>query len=186
MKNKYYRRSRIEQKTFGQLLLNFAKDRTASRTAYLTKLSVRSVNSIYLKLRQRIAFESDNNWDEIKNSHSDSIKISRRPILRPCQQQGQKILVLLLSQYENQVHLDVVPDARKTKPQALNYQKPIAISAQDKKAEQLWHYLDRRLTIFRGVHEKTFPMHVKETAFRFNHQGDLYHKLLEVLEENPL
>ena len=156
MKNKYYSRSRIEQKNFEKLLSSFSQDKTAIATANATKLSVRAVNPIYLKLRQRVAFELDKKWDEIKDRHSDGIKISRRPFLRPCKQQGQKILVLVLSQYQDQVHLDVVPDARKTKQHRLNYQKPIAVSAQDKLADELWKYLYIRLTIFRGYLKKLF------------------------------
>jgi transposase len=54
-KNRYYRRSRISEKKFRQLLRCFAMDFTATDTATLTGLSVRSVNSIYLKLRSQIA-----------------------------------------------------------------------------------------------------------------------------------
>lgn len=55
VKNRYYRRSRISEKKFRQLLRCFAMDFTATDTATLTGISVRSVNSIYLKLRSRIA-----------------------------------------------------------------------------------------------------------------------------------
>ena len=54
-KNRYYRRSRISEKVFRRLIRVFAMDLTATDAAKLTGLSVRSVNSIYLKLRQRIA-----------------------------------------------------------------------------------------------------------------------------------
>jgi transposase-like protein len=55
VKNRYYRRSRISEKKFRQLLRCFAMDFTATDAATLTDISVRSVNSIYLKIRQRIA-----------------------------------------------------------------------------------------------------------------------------------
>jgi transposase len=55
VKNRYYRRSRISEKKLRQLLRCFAMDFTATDTATLTGISVRSVNSIYLKLRRRIA-----------------------------------------------------------------------------------------------------------------------------------
>jgi transposase-like protein len=54
-KNRYYRRSRISEKKFRQLLRCFAMDLTATVTATLTGISVRSINSIYLKLRSQIA-----------------------------------------------------------------------------------------------------------------------------------
>jgi hypothetical protein len=55
VKNRYYRRSRISEKKFRQLLRCFAMDLTATVTATLASISVRSINSIYLKLRSRIA-----------------------------------------------------------------------------------------------------------------------------------
>lgn len=55
VKNRYYRHSRISEKKFRQLLRCFAMDFTATDTATLTDISVRSVNSIYLKLRRCIA-----------------------------------------------------------------------------------------------------------------------------------
>lgn len=55
VKNRYYRRSRISEKQFRQLVRYFAMDFTATDTALLTGISLRSVNSIYLRIRERIA-----------------------------------------------------------------------------------------------------------------------------------
>jgi transposase-like protein len=57
--NRYYRRSKISDTRFRHLLRLFALDLTASDTARLTGISVRSVNDIYLRLRQRIAYECE-------------------------------------------------------------------------------------------------------------------------------
>jgi transposase len=54
-KNRYYRRSRISEAKFRQLVRCFALDFTATSTAELIGISVRSVNSIYLKIRRRLA-----------------------------------------------------------------------------------------------------------------------------------
>ncbi len=55
VKNRYYCRSRISEAKFRQLIRCFALDVTATSTAELTGLSVRSVNAIYLKIRHRLA-----------------------------------------------------------------------------------------------------------------------------------
>ena len=55
IKNRYYFRSRIGEAKFRQLIRCFALDFTATSTAQLTDISIRSVNAIYLKIRQRIA-----------------------------------------------------------------------------------------------------------------------------------
>ena len=54
-KNRYYRRSRIAEKKLRQLIRCFVMDFTATDTAEMTGVSVRSVNNIYLKLRARLA-----------------------------------------------------------------------------------------------------------------------------------
>lgn len=54
-KNRYYSRSKITEAKFRQLVRCFALDFTASSTAELTGISVRSMNTVYLKIRQRLA-----------------------------------------------------------------------------------------------------------------------------------
>ena len=60
MSNRYYRRSKISDTHFRTLLRLFSLDLTASDTARLTGISVRSVNDIYLRLRERLASECEN------------------------------------------------------------------------------------------------------------------------------
>lgn len=55
IKNRYYCRSKITEAKFRQLIRCFALDLTASNTAELIGISVRSTNSIFLKIRHRIA-----------------------------------------------------------------------------------------------------------------------------------
>ena len=57
LKNKYPKFSKITEPKFRLILRLFALDLTASDTAKLTVVSIRSVNSLYLKLRQRLADE---------------------------------------------------------------------------------------------------------------------------------
>lgn len=55
IKNRYHKRSRIGEPKFRRLIRYFAMDFTANDTAQLTGISLRSVNTIYLKLRRQIA-----------------------------------------------------------------------------------------------------------------------------------
>ena len=57
--NKYYSRSRISERRFRSLVRCFGEDLTATQTARLTGLSIRSVNSIFLKIRRRLAEECE-------------------------------------------------------------------------------------------------------------------------------
>lgn len=57
--NRYYRWSKIRGRNFRQLVYHFALNLTASDAAHLTKLSRRSVTSIFLKIRERISEECE-------------------------------------------------------------------------------------------------------------------------------
>ena len=52
--NRYYTHAKISEAKFRYFLRLFALDLTASNTARLTGLSVRSVNALYLRLRCRL------------------------------------------------------------------------------------------------------------------------------------
>jgi len=53
--------------------------------------------------------------------------------------------------------------------------------------ESFWAYAKLRLAKLKGIPAKTFPLHLKETEFRFNHRQDnLYRTLLRMFRENPL
>ena len=53
--------------------------------------------------------------------------------------------------------------------------------------ESFWSFAKRRLAQFNGLPRHTFPLHLKETEFRFNHRHDnLYLVLLKLLRIQPL
>ncbi len=54
-KNKYQKFSKISEQKFREIIRCFALDLTASDTAKMTGISVRSINPIFLKIRHRIA-----------------------------------------------------------------------------------------------------------------------------------
>lgn len=54
-RNPYFRKSKLSGSKFSQILRYFALDLTATDTAELIGISVRSINDIYLRLRRRLA-----------------------------------------------------------------------------------------------------------------------------------
>ena len=54
-KNRYFNRSKLSEAKFRQIVKHFALDLTATECAALSGISVRSVNSIYLRMRVRMA-----------------------------------------------------------------------------------------------------------------------------------
>ena len=57
LKNRFQKCSKISERKFREILRYFAQDFTATDTAKLTSISVRSINTIFLKLRKRIVQE---------------------------------------------------------------------------------------------------------------------------------
>jgi hypothetical protein len=57
--NRYYRCSKLSERKFLRLLRHFALDLTDSSTAQLTGLTRKSVTTIFLKIRERIAEECE-------------------------------------------------------------------------------------------------------------------------------
>jgi transposase-like protein len=57
--NRYYRFAKISERKTRQIIKYFALDLTAQKTAVLTSLTRKSVNQIYLKIRNRVAEQAE-------------------------------------------------------------------------------------------------------------------------------
>src|SRR5260370_24351792 len=53
--NKYFRHSKISEARFRHLVRCFVLDLTATQSAAITGISIRSVNTIFLRIRKRMA-----------------------------------------------------------------------------------------------------------------------------------
>jgi transposase-like protein len=113
-KNRYYKRSRIAEALFRRLIRAFALDFTASDAARITGLSVRSVNSIYLKLRRRVARDC-----EAQNPFRGEVEIDES-YFGPRRVRGKrgrgasgKTIVFGIFKRNGCVYTEIVPDCRK-------------------------------------------------------------------------
>lgn len=113
-KNRYFKRSRIAEAPFRRLVRLFALDLTASDTARITGLSVRSINEIYLKLRRRIAA-----YCEAQNPLRGEVEVDesyfgpRRVRGKRGRGAGGKTIVFGIFKRNGHVYTEVVPDCRK-------------------------------------------------------------------------
>ena len=188
-KNKYYRRSRIPEKVFEKILFAFADDLTAKQAERLTGVSIRSVNTIFIKLRKLIAYSCETEWASLNINDKNDIRVSRTAVERRCEIEGRKILVLVLNEYKNYIYLEIAEDARKNrKPHAGKYPAGHIMtgSARQEQRNEFWLYLEQRLLKFRGIAAQTFYLHIKETEFRFNNKDQIHAKLIQLLQQNPL
>ena len=76
VKNRFYKHSKLDEQRFRMILELFSRDITAVECARQTGVNVRSVNSIYLKLRDRIG-----QWCEANASGTPGLHASRAKTL---------------------------------------------------------------------------------------------------------
>jgi len=114
MNNKYYNRSKISESTFRYIIKCFALDLTATETAHLSPVSLRSVTVIFDNIRSKIA-----NWCEESAPFSGTIEVDesyfgprRVPGKRGRGASG-KTIVFGIFKREGKVYTEIVPDARK-------------------------------------------------------------------------
>lgn len=119
-KNRYYSRSKISEAKFRQLIHYFAMDLTATDCAELTGLSVRSVNSIYQRIRRRLAQQCEQVSPLGGELEADESYFGPRRIrgLRG-RGAGQKTVVFGLLKRGSNVYTEIVPNASKAILQAI-------------------------------------------------------------------
>ena len=119
-KNRYYSRSKISEAKFRPLIRYFAMDLTATDCAELTGLSVRSVNSIYQRIRRRLAQQCEQVSPLGGELEADESYFGPRRIrgLRG-RGAGQKTVVFGLLKRGSNVYTEIVPNASKAILQAI-------------------------------------------------------------------
>ena len=119
--NKYYRRSRITEWKFRQLVRLFALDLSASDTARLTGLTTKTVNSIYLKIRARIAevCERESPFSSGEVEVDESYFGARRVRGKRGRGASGKTPVFGLLKRNGKVYTEIVPNCSKASLQAI-------------------------------------------------------------------
>lgn len=114
VKNRYYKNSKISEARFRRLLKAFAMDLSASDAARLTGISVRSVNTIYLKIRHRVA-----ELCEAQSPYSGEVELDesyfgpKRIRGKRGRGAGGKTIVFGIFKRNGHVYTEIVPDVRK-------------------------------------------------------------------------
>jgi len=198
--NPYFPSSKLPEGLFSEIIDCFAADLTATRTSAITGVSVRSVNPVFLRIRQRLAesCESPSPWrGEPAEGAPDA---------------GRRVVLGLLEQ-EGAVHAEIAPPALKAPLQSLmrgqsslqsvlglrgwrGYHGLVDLEFErfcilglhcGDRLEAFWGFMEARLRKFYGFPGHTFLLHVKECEFRFNNRGqDLRATLRNLLKLRPL
>jgi transposase len=119
-KNRYFSRSKLTEAKFRQILRYFAMDLTATDCAQLSGVSVRSVNSIYLRIRRRLAEHCEQVSPLGGELEADESYFGPRRVrgLRG-RGAGQKTVVFGLLKRGSNVYTEIVPNASKRILQAI-------------------------------------------------------------------
>lgn len=214
VKNRFYKHSKLDEQRFRKILELFSNDITAVECAKQTGVNVRSVNSIYLKLRDRIA-----QWCESNASGTPGLDANRNESTVPTDAQvsayldsaSDGVIGVYLYLMDSQVYcalmkgacpsdvaiseegqwreypigIDVRRDMR-LKIKNSTYQNAHVCGDVDR-IEAFGHFLRLRLTKFKGLRREKFYYHLKETEYRYNHRdSDLNALLLGMLGETPI
>jgi transposase len=119
--NRYYQRSKISERKMRQLMRYFALDLTASGAAHLTGLSRRSVTTIFLKIRERIAEECEraSPFSSCEVEVDESYFGARRVRGKRGRGASGKTIVFGIFKRNGCVYTEVVPDCKKATLQAI-------------------------------------------------------------------
>jgi transposase len=118
--NRYYRWSKIRERKFRQIIRYFALDFTASDVAHLTRLTRKTVTTIFLKIRMRIAEEC-----ERQSPYSGEVEVdesyfgARRVRGKRGRGASGKTIVFGLLKRDGKVYTEIVPDCKKATLQAI-------------------------------------------------------------------
>jgi len=118
--NRYFRFSKLSERKFRHLVKCFALDLTATQTASMTGISLRSVNAIFLRMRRKIAevCERESPLEgvlEADESYFGPQRV-RGKVGRGC---GGKTIVFGLLKRGDKVYTAIVPNAGKAALQAV-------------------------------------------------------------------
>ncbi len=119
-KNRHFRRSKLSEAKLRQILRYFAMDLTATDCAELSGVSVRSINTIYLRLRKRMAEQCEKVSPLSGELEADESYFGPRRVrgLRG-RGAGRKTVVFGLLKRGDSVYTEIVPDATKRTLQAI-------------------------------------------------------------------
>jgi len=195
MGNKYVRRAKISEAKFRELVRLFTLDLTATQMAELSKLNRNTVNRYVKGIRRRIAEHC--NREAPFSTQSMGMKKG---------QNGENFM-LGIRENEGAIHTILFEDTRLETVSSLFQAIDLIINLEDE--TQRWlidqserqgnhsskvntidgfrGYVKTRVEKFKGLHRKTWFLHLKESEFRYNNpKSELYKMVLKIIRNDPL
>lgn len=118
--NRYFKSSKLSEARFRRLVKCFALDLTATQTAELMGISIRSVNAIFLRMRKKIALECERLSPLQGVLEADESYFGPRRVPgKHGRGAGGKTIVFGLLKRGDKVYTSIVPNASKAALQAV-------------------------------------------------------------------
>jgi transposase len=165
--NKYYKRSKIPEWKFYSLVECFARDLSATDTARLTGLTRKSVTTIFLKIRQRLAEECKRSSPfkagkvSLTEAHTCTRCICGK---RGCGTNHGKPLFSLL-EFDHHIYTEIIPDCKKAPLRAVIRGRPVEEAVLRNNG---WHGYDGLVDV---EYKKAFRVskeYLEENSFSLN------------------
>ncbi|MES9968979.1 MAG: IS1595 family transposase [Candidatus Thiodiazotropha sp.] len=116
IKNRYYKRARIAEKNFRRIIRYFSLDISATNTAKLSGISVRSINSIYIKIRYRLAEECEN---YAQNDNAGRRSVAKQNPNPPKHKNSTAYTIFGLFSENGRIYAEIVPESIKCSLQSV-------------------------------------------------------------------
>lgn len=211
IKNKYYKHSRLSEEKFEQLIHCFARDLSATEAATVTGISLRTTNTIYLKLRHRLAAIANARLRADYRAGANDMG-DDDPALWPMAE------VFGVRLRDSAVEANIIPKLSQMRLNAMIKEPAIISNLLSEGLRASWDklvdfdlrsvldlhpadhsvapegslnafltFLKTRLQKFNGIASHTFHLHLQETAYRFNNrERNLEEAVLTMLLTRPL
>lgn len=198
MNNKYVNRAKISEAKFRELVRLFALDLTATQMAELTGLNRNTVNRYVNEIRKKLATYCEiTSPVTYKPCCSMEVPKDELRYLGILEKNG-TICVRPMLKLDNaertfnctgNAEPDLIVDLTKDRHIWKKSRKQMKQKRRSKlsRIDGFLGYTKSRMEKFKGIHNQTYFLHLKESEFRYNNDKDkLYHLILKIVRNDPL
>lgn len=208
MNNKYVNRSKISEAKFRELVRLFSMDLTAIQIAELSGLNRNTVNRYLKGIRQRIAEYCSVTEPLALAKREDQNGTYPNYKLVGLREKNKEVFAdMLVNQELQKLSSELDQTTRKSyNPGLLLESFEMVIDPVGKhrlylceeeyhrknpdkyrRMEGFWGFAQSRLEKFKGLHQSTYRLHLKECEFRYNNDKEVLYKLiLKIIRNKPL
>ncbi|MDR8391204.1 hypothetical protein NC796_08650 [Aliifodinibius sp. S!AR15-10] len=208
MTNKYVNRSKISEAKFREIVRLFAMDLTAIQIAKLAGLNRNTVNRYLKGIRQRIAEFCTVTEPLVLSDRETENGVAAKQKLVGLREKDKRVYTDMLTlpelqeipthqhrnsnkSYRPELAIDsfemVINPENKHRVYLCDQEHHQNNAVKYRCMEGFWGFAQSRLEKFKGLHQSTYRLHLKECEFRYNNEKDqLYPITLKIIRNKPL